>query len=204
MRTLLPLLCSLLLTASATMFAHDAKSLFDGKSLAGWTIQNHGQFSVKDGNLLVDRGTGWLRSDQTYADYVLVMEFRFLEKEANSGVFVRTGPTSNENEDGWPNNGYQIQCRDVTGTNYPLGALIPYGAPEFQSTIFNEAVRQAYHQTGEWNRFEITARGETLSIKLNGTEVCVGTNIKNRSGHIGIQGEKGLLEFRRIEITELH
>ena len=193
MRPIPTLLFSLFLAASSPVFAHDPVSLFDGKSLAGWTIQNHGQFSVKDGNLFVDRGTGWLRSNQTYADYVLVMEFRFLEKEANSGVFVRTGPTSNDNEDGWPNNGYQVQCRDTTESNYPLGALIPYGAPEFQSTIFNEAVRQAYLPTGEWNRFEITARGETLSIKLNGIEVCVATSIKNRSGHIGIQGEKGLL-----------
>jgi hypothetical protein len=189
---------------ATTLFAHDPQSLFDGKTLAGWTIENNGQFSVKDGNLFVDRGTGWLRSNKTYADYGLVMEFRFLEKGANSGVFVRTGPTSNDNADGWPNDGYQVQCRDSTEGEYPLGALIPYGAPEFQSTIFNEALLKANLPTGEWSTFEITARGESLSIKLNGVEVCAVTSIKNLAGHIGIQGEKGLLEFRRIEVTELH
>lgn len=194
------LLFSLLALCSALGLSA-ATPLFNGKDLSGWTIENNGQFSVKDGLLSINRGTGWLRSNETYGDYVLVLEVRFLEEAANSGIFVRTGPTSNDDENGWPDNGYQVQCRDTTEGNYPLGSLIPYGAPEFRSTIFNEAVNSAYHPTGEWNTLEITAVGETLSIKLNGTEVCAATSIKNHSGHIGIQGELGLLEFRRIEIT---
>jgi len=187
-------LCSSLPLSAAT-------PLFNGQDLSGWTIENNGQFFVKDGLLSVNRGTGWLRSNETYGDYVLVLEFRFLEKGANSGVFVRTAPTSHDDENGWPNHGYQVQCRDSTEGDYPLGALIPYGAPEFRSTIFNEAVQAAYHPTGDWNTLEITAHGETVGIKLNGTEVCAATSIKNHSGHIGLQGELGLLEFRRIEIT---
>ena len=190
-----------LLLLSSSAFLSAATPLFNGKDLTGWTIENNGQFSVANGLLKVNRGTGWLRSHKTYADYTLVLEVRFLETGANSGVFVRTGPTSNDDENGWPNNGYQVQCRDTTEGNYPLGGLIPYGAPDFQSTIFNDAVNAAYLPTGEWNTLEITARDETISIKLNGVEVCAATEIKNRSGYIGIQGELGLLEFRKIEIA---
>lgn len=61
------------------------------------------------------------------------MEFPFLEEAANSGVFVRTGPTSIDDENGWPENGYKIQRQDTLESDYPMGSLIPYGAPAFES-----------------------------------------------------------------------
>ena len=70
-------------------------SLFNGLNLDNWVIENDGQFSVEDGVIKVNRGTGWLRSADVFSDFTLLMEFRFLEAEANSGIFVRTGPTSN-------------------------------------------------------------------------------------------------------------
>ncbi len=33
-------------------------SLFNGKNLDGWVIENNAQFSVRDGLLAVNRGTG--------------------------------------------------------------------------------------------------------------------------------------------------
>ena len=48
----------------------DAKQpikLFNGWNLEGWSIQNGGRFSVQDGVLKLDGGTGWLRSDKTFA-----------------------------------------------------------------------------------------------------------------------------------------
>jgi ankyrin repeat protein len=74
--------------------------LFNGWNLDGWSIQNGGRFSVQDGILKLDGGTGWLRSDKTFADFKLVIEFRFLEEKANSGIFVRTGPTSKKDKNG--------------------------------------------------------------------------------------------------------
>ena len=67
-------------------------SLFNGTSLAGWEIVNNGQFSVEDGVLKINRGTGWLRSNATYGDFVLTMEFRFLEEGANSGIHLGAIP----------------------------------------------------------------------------------------------------------------
>lgn len=176
--------------------------LFNSWNLEGWSIQNNGRFSVEDGLLKIAGGTGWLRSDKTYADFTLVMEFRFLEPKANSGIFVRTGPTSKRDENGWPDNGYQIQCMD-TLTGKPLATMLPYGAPPFEHKSDLDALKKAYKPAGEWQTYEITARGETLKVKLNGILVTTCTNIKNRSGHIGIQGEHGLLEFRKIELLPL-
>ncbi|MDG2255398.1 MAG: DUF1080 domain-containing protein [Opitutaceae bacterium] len=181
----------------------NVESLFDGESLDGWEIQNGGLFSVANGVLTIDRGTGWLRSADTYGDYTLTMEFRFLEANANSGIFVRTGPTSNDDENGWPDNGYQIQCLDTIEGGNPLATMIPYGAPPFEHESNLEALKRAYQPTGEWQRYDITCLGETMEIRLNGILVTTCTSIENLSGHVGIQAEMGLLEFRKIEIASL-
>lgn len=183
--------------------AAEVVTLFDGKNLDAWVNENNGQFSVVDGLLKVNRGTGWLRSKETFGDFTLVMEFRFLEAEANSGIFVRTGSTSNDDANGWPNNGYQVQCMDALEVDHPLGTLIPYGAPEFKQEYDMDALKSAYKPAGEWHLYEITCLGETLSVKLNGVLVTTATSILNLDGHVGIQGEHGLLEFRKIEVKKM-
>ena len=182
--------------------SHKTVSLFNGKDLSGWSIQNNGQFLVEDGLLKINRGTGWLRSNKIYGDFVLTMEFRFLEKDANSGIFVRTKGTSKDHEKGYPDNGYQVQTKD-TFEEVPLAHMIPYGAPPFEHKSDIEALRKAYKPAGDWHVYEIKAQGEQLWVKLNDVLITTATSIKHLEGHIGIQGELGLLEFRKIEILEL-
>ena len=194
--------CILFTSGQPTHAVTATTALFNGRNLDGWDIVNDGQFSVEDGVLTVNRGTGWLRSDATFSDFVLTMEFRFLEEGANSGIFVRTGPTSNDDENGWPNNGYQVQCMDtLTGT--PLAHLIPYGAPPFEHHSDIDALKRAYKPAGEWHTYDIKAEGENLTVHLNGVLITTATSIKRLTGHIGIQGEHGLLEFRKIEVDEI-
>ncbi len=178
-------------------------SLFNGTNLDNWVIENDAQFSVQNGVLKVNRGTGWLRSAGVFANFTLVMEFRFLETEANSGIFVRTGPTSNNDENGWPNNGYQVQCMDIITGKAPLATMIPYGAPPFASKSDLDALAKVYKPPGQWQTYEITCAGETLEVKLNGKRITTATSIKNRQGHIGIQAEHGLLEFRKIDLKPM-
>ena len=181
----------------------DFIALLGEENLEGWTIENGGDFSVQDGRLVVNRGTGWLRSNREYGDFVLQVHFRFLEPDANSGIFVRTGSTSHDDENGWPNDGYQVQCRDTTTGESPLGAMIPYGAPPFVHKSDQDAIERAYRPTGEWNQLKIRCEGEQLTVELNGELVTAAHDIKNERGHIGIQAEHGHLEFKAIWIREL-
>jgi len=199
-RSILWLLPLAVLTVAASA-AQNPVSLFNGRDLTGWVVESGGNFEVKDGRLLVNRGTGWLRSADTFGDFTLTMEFRFLEPRANSGIFVRTGATSHDDANGWPDNGYQIQCWDTIEGTAPLAAVLPYGAPEFKHRSDLEALARAYKPTGEWQSFTIICDAETMIIKLNDTVITTCTSIKNRTGHIGIQAERGLLEFRRIEVV---
>ncbi len=181
----------------------EAVSIFNGKNLNGWVIENGGKFSVRDGLLFVDQGTGWLRSKKQYGDIVLKMEFRFLEQKANSGIFIRTKSTSSDDENGWPDNGYQVQCMDIIDGARPLATMIPYGAPPFESTSDLKKLAEVYRPTGKWNTYEITTVGQELTVKLNGAVITRATNIKHRRGHVGIQAEHGLLEFRNLTIQEV-
>ena len=177
--------------------------LFNGKNLDGWVIHNGGKFSVHKGLLVVDKGTGWLRSEKEYGDFTFQLEFRFLEEKANSGIFIRTARTSKKDDNGWPDNGYQVQCMDtITGTS-PLATMISYGAPPFESESDLKKLAKAYRPTGEWNSYEIRCVGEELRVKLNGTLITKAHSIKNLRGHVGIQAEHGRLEFRNLRINEV-
>lgn len=179
-------------------------SLFNGHDLQGWVIENNAAFSVKDGLLVVNKGAGWLRSQEQFGDFVLEMDFRFLEEGANSGIFVRTGPTSHKDDNGWPDNGYQVQCKDTITEERALGTMIPYGAPPFEHSSDRDAIAKAYRPTGQWNHYQIKCEGEQLRVKLNGTLVTTAQNVKNLRGHVGIQAEHGHLEFRNIRLCRLN
>ncbi|MHC4431376.1 MAG: 3-keto-disaccharide hydrolase [Planctomycetota bacterium] len=178
-------------------------SLFNGSDLEGWVIENNAAFSARDGLLVLNKGAGWLRSEEEFGDFVLELDFRFLEKEANSGIFVRTGATSKNDKNGWPDNGYQIQCKDTITEDRALATMIPYGAPPFEHESDRDALAKAYRPTGEWNHYEIMCKGEDLSVKLNGVLITTASNIKNLRGHVGIQAEFGHLEFRNIRVRWL-
>ena len=64
-------------------------------------------------------------------------------------------------------------------------------------------MKRAYRPAGEWHTYEIRAEGENLWVYLNGVLITTATSIRNLTGHIGIQGELGLLEFRKIEVSEI-
>jgi hypothetical protein len=179
--------------------------LFDGKSLLGWTAQNTTAttFSVRDGLLHVEGNSGWLKSDQQYSDFDLRVEFRFLTDNADSGVFVRAVGDSIFLR-GWPGNSYQVQTRDVTRnqTTNPIliGNIYRHGNPGGETNFDASAAIQASRKTGEWQLFEIDVRGDRLAVTLNGTPVTRAGNLANATGHIGIQGEAGIVQFRSIQI----
>lgn len=181
--------------------------IFDGKSLAGWVVENSNgaNFTVRDGILRVEGPEGWLRSVEQYANFDLAVEFRFLTTDADSGVFLRApGPASNIFIRGWPANSYQVQTRDISvnKTTNPiwLGNLYRHRTPPGETAYDHEAVLKAVRPTGEWQRFDIEVADDRLAVRLNGTPILKAAGLVNPRGYIGLQGETGVVEYRRIEI----
>jgi hypothetical protein len=182
----------------------DFVPLFDG-TLRGWTVENTdaGNFSVRDGVLHVEGPSGWLRSDARYLDFVLRVEFRFLTPDADSGVFVRAAGDGTFAR-GWPNRAYQVQLR-VPSTPSPLppvGGLFRHGMPPGETTFDPPLVEKTFGGVGAWQVVEIEVAGETLAVRFNGIPVTRASNVAPTPGFVGLQGETGAVEYRRIEILE--
>jgi hypothetical protein len=181
--------------------------LFDGRSLEGWVVENSDgrNFTVTAGVLRVEGPQGWLRSAGQYGDFVLRAEFRFLTDDADSGLFVRApGPASNVFIRGWPANAYQVQVRNMATnqTNQPLwiGHLYRHRVAPGETAYDADAARAAFRPTGEWQTIEATVAGETISVVVNGVPTTRAAGVVNPRGHIGVQGETGIVEYRTIAI----
>ena len=56
---------------------------------------------------------------------------------------------------------------------------------------------------GEWNKYEITCKGDTISLVVNGVKVNEGTEAEASKGKILLQSEGAPVHFRNIKLTPL-
>ncbi len=163
-------------------------SLFDGKTLDGWTVENDAKVEVQDGMLLLKDGNGWLRSDHVYADFKLHLEWKALKTEKyDAGVYIRTQAGGAP----FPKRGYQANM--LQGKEGNIGSL-----PGAESKGLIKA--------GEWNSFDITAVGDKVTMVINGQPAYSVGGLKDATGYVGIQVEVplgGQFLVRNIAITEL-
>lgn len=180
-------------------------SIFDG-TLKGWVVENTqaGNFRVVEGALRVEGPEGWLRTERHYQDFSLRVEFRFVTPDADSGIFLRASGSAQFIR-GWPNNCYQVQIRNpVTESRFPpVGGFFRHGMPAGETNFNESAARHVAKDTGVWQWLEIDLAGQQLTAQLNGVEVLRAGAITPSAGHIGLQGETGVLEYRSIQIREI-
>jgi hypothetical protein len=114
-----------------------------------------GKWTMKDG-VLVAGGGETLWTADSYGDFVLDLEFK-VEKEANSGVFLRSGDIRNVLK------ALEIQVHEsADGSRYGMvGALYDACPP----------LKKVAKPVGEWNRFTITCKGPLLTLVFNGEQV---------------------------------
>jgi type 1 glutamine amidotransferase len=216
--------------------------LFNGKDLQGWKVPagDNGHWKVVDGVIDYDAqseaaGDKSLWSDREYGDFILQVDWRlkeapFLNKnvpyilpdgthardvqgkemrltlpDADSGVFLRGNGKFQVNIWCWP-----IGSGELYGVRTD-----PAAAPDLRAAATPRT--QADRPVGEWNRFEITARGKTVTVVLNGKTVIPGATIpdlpargplafqhhggKNKEG--AWSGPPSLVQFKNIYLKEL-
>ena len=70
-------------------------------------------------------------------------------------------------------------------------------------------VLQPVKAGGQWNVFEISARGTKMTVLLNGTKTSEIDNVDSPSGPIALQfgnlpkGPGGAIKFRKVQVREL-
>jgi len=163
-------------------------SLFDGKTLKGWKVTTC-EAVVQDGAILLKAGNGLVRTERTYRDFVLELEWKALKADNwDSGIYVRCSePPAGS---AWPKS-YQVNLKK--GMEGNLEDL-------------KEARSKGLTKPGEWNRFKLTVRGAAAELEINGKPAWKAEGIKTPEGYIALQAEipgGGQFLFREIKIREL-
>lgn len=177
-------------------------SLFDGKTLEGWTVIGKPEgWTVKDGVIHSDGGKGgnWLRSAKPYKDFVLKLEWK-ISAGGNSGVFIRA------NKEGAPwVTGYEVQILDAkSDATHCSGSLYGFVAPKPRPD----------HTPGKWHTYEIRCQGNRIVIIADGVkridyDQSTSEKTKNKplAGYIGLQDSHSAkghdIQFRKLRIKSL-
>ena len=216
-------------------------SLFNGRDFAGWTVPagDNGHWKIVNGVIDYDarseaNGDKNLWFEREFGDFVLYVDWRIKETpyvnprvpyilpdgthardtqgkelqlslpDSDSGIFLRGSGKYQVNIWCWP-----IGSGEMYGLRTD-----PKTSPELRAAVTPRT--QADQPVGEWNHFEITVRGNTVSVVLNGKTVLPGARIPDlpARGRIALQhhgaerggqwtGPPSLLQFKNIFIKEL-
>ncbi len=154
---------AILLALGASAFAaidDGFKTLFDGKSSAGWKLNTGGDLpkaNLQEDGLNPHGSGGYIVvHEKPVGDFVLDFDYK-ISKGCNSGVFLKVGDLKDP-----VNTGLEIAIDDTTGTGmHDSGAfydLVP-------------TTRNAQKLSGQWNHMTITAKGPKIAIVLNEEKV---------------------------------
>jgi hypothetical protein len=216
-------------------------SLFNGKDFTNWKVPegDNGHWKIVDGVIDYDAqseasGEKSLWSQKEYGDFVLQVDWRIKETPyTNPNVYyILPDGTHGRDVKGkeirmpLPDSDSGIYIRGSAAHQiniwcWPIGSGEMYGVrmdrknpPELRAGATPRT--QADKPVGEWNRFEITCRGKTVTIVLNGKTVIPTYEIPSlpTRGPIALQhhGSKrggqwtsppALVQFRNIAIKEL-
>jgi len=126
---------------------------------------------------------GYLTSDESYKNFVLLIEFKCGE-DTNSGVFIRS-PQENA--------GYEVQIWKDQPAGYNTGGIVGTA----------KTAREFKFKANEWNVYNITADGDHLKVVLNGETTLDVHDAKFASGNLRLQYQKFPIAFRNIKIRPL-
>src|SRR6201992_3042288 len=200
-------IASLVLGFAALSYAPQASSetgwttLFDGKSLDGFSKVGDANWRVEDGMIVADKGNGFLVTKTDYKDYEIRAEF-WVEANSNSGIFIRCTDAEKIGAETC----YEVNIWDTRpDPSYATGAIVNVAK-----------VDPMPHAGGKWNTFEITAKGSNFTVVLNGQKtVDNAQNAKLADGKValqhgggvkdanGVANDKGVVKFRKVEIKAL-
>ncbi|MBI5384735.1 MAG: DUF1080 domain-containing protein [Verrucomicrobia bacterium] len=216
-------------------------SLFNGKDFTGWTVPegDNGHWKIIDGVIDYDaeseaKGDKTLWCERELGDFVLQVDWRIKETPyVNPNVFYilpdgSHGRDTKGKELHLPlpdsDSGVYLRGNGKYQVNiwcWPIGSGEMYGIrtdakmpAEARAAVTPRT--QADKPVGQWNHFEITVRGNTVKVELNGKTVLPGAAIPDlpARGRIAFQHHGGkrngewnsppsLLQFKNVFVKEL-
>jgi len=218
-------------------------SLFNGRDLTGWIVPegDNGHWKVVDGVIDYDACSEApgrdknLWSEKEYKDFTLRLDWRLKRTTGlyEMPVVLPDGSHKRDAEDReikipTPNADSGIYLRGTSKAQlniwcWPVGSGEVYGyrmdksmPPEVRAGVTPKL--RADKPVGEWNRFEITVKGERLTVVINGQTDSDTARLPGlpESGRIALQHHGGknpktgelsaassLIQFRHLALREL-
>jgi hypothetical protein len=192
----------------------------DSGELAGWksfsedpTVKTGDVWRLGPGGVLTCKGkpNGYLYTEKSYQDFILRLEWRTPSGKTpgRGGALVRmTGkhkiwPKSLEAQlnagdegDFWGLDGY-----DLSG---PADRMKTIASSPFGKLVNVKKAKAAVKPAGQWNTYEIIARGGEVTLKINGQEVNRAERCDPAAGPICLTSEGDAIEFRGIRVENCH
>lgn len=218
-------------------------SIFNGRDFTGWKVPegDNGHWKIAGGVIDYDaeseaKGDKNLWTEKEYGDFVLKVDWRIKETPfVNPDVpdilpdgSHRLGPDGKEIKLAIPDSDSGIYLRRKDGKSqvniwcWPIGSGEVYGyrmdkklPPEVRAGVTPK--KKADKPIGQWNTFEITLKGNLLTVVLNGERVIENAMLPDLPPrgpialqHHGAKNKDGkwtsppsLVQFRNIELQEL-
>ena len=207
------------------------KSIFDGKSLAGWE-GNPTYWRVENGTLVGEITPASIIKSNTFIiwrggqpqDFELKLEYR-ISADGNSGINYRSTvvPDPVTPENAFAMRGYQLDIDGksrYTGNNYEeKGRLflalrgqttrVVGTRPPIVLSTFGDSTELGQKVTSDWNQVHLIVRGNVLMHTVNQQlmSVTIDDDAANRpaAGFIGVQVHVGppmKVEYRNIRLKE--
>ena len=185
------------------------ESVFNGKDFTGWA-GDLANYEVKDGNIVCKKGKGGVIFVQKeYGDFTARVDYK-LPPGGNNGLAIRYPGKGSASVDGM----CEIQILDDSHPKY--AKLDPR---QFNGSSYGLiAAKKGYDKpVGQWNTMEVTVRGTTMVVILNGQKILDGDVKEVKSfmrkeppkgllsprGYFGFCGHTDPVEFRNIYIKEI-
>jgi hypothetical protein len=168
-------------------------TLLDGeRGLENWNRLGDANWRPMDGAIQADRKTdkapSYLVSKNSYKDFQTRVEF-WASDDANSGIYMRcANPAQITDKTCYEANIFD-QRPDPT---YGTGAIV-HLAP----------VKPMPKAGGKWNVYDITVKGDRLTVMLNGNRTVELQDSKFASGPLALQYGAGVIKFRKVQIRPL-
>lgn len=166
-----------------------------------------------------------IRTEKSFTNFELVVEWMHEKPAGNSGIFVWTSKSALDElkAPGLPREGIEVQILDPEfkssyekksgkkadwftchGDVFPVGKakLSPF-PPLSPDGIRSFPTAETTKPSGQWNHYYVRAINGEIRLWVNGVEVSGGNNASPNSGYLCLESEGSPIRFRNLRIREL-
>ena len=186
------------------------ESIFDGKTLKGWAGSSD-NYEVVDDSIQCKKGKGGvLYTEKKYSDFVVRLEF-MVPPGGNNGLAIRY---PGGNKDSAYIGMTELQVLDSEDARYAKLDARQYHGSSYGMAAAHRGYLRA---PNTWNYQEVTVKGSTIKVELNGN-IILDTDLSKiteymaksphpgkdlKEGHFGFAGHSDPVRFRNLQIKPI-